>query len=114
MDPLEEIRKRVLGADFVEKVLEARRMTIGERIAAGPKLFDLECERARQEIRSHNPQFTDEQVNEELRRRLAAQRAIDEAGIYRDIRPVEEELMPFTLQGKSDRGSVIKPSEKAE
>ena len=93
-------------------------MTIGERIAAGPKLFDLECERARararQEIRSHNPQFTDEQVNEELHRRLAAQRAIDEAGIYRDIGPVEEELMPFTLQGRSDRGSVIKPSEKAE
>ncbi len=29
--------------DFIEKVLQARRMSISERILDGPKLFDIAC-----------------------------------------------------------------------
>lgn len=69
---------------FEEKVLESRKMSMSERMFLGVRLFDLECEDARQEIRAKFPTFTDEQVREEFRRCLAEQRRIDEEGIYQD------------------------------
>ena len=38
---------------------------------AGAELFDYACEIAKGDIRMQNPQFTEEQILEELRRRLA-------------------------------------------
>ena len=71
--------------EWVAKVMEARRTPIDEKILAGPRLFDIRCEEARQLIRIDCPEFNDGQVEEELRRWLAIEREEDEAGIYRNL-----------------------------
>ena len=76
--------------DFVAKVLEARRTSIGERILAGARLFDIRCEEAQQLIRTKFPEFNDEQVEEELGRWLKRERDEDEAGIYQDAGMLDE------------------------
>lgn len=76
--------------DYTAKVLEARRTPIGEKILAGPRLFDIRCEQARQLIRAKSPDFSDEQVEEELSRWLKREREEDEAGIYQDAGMLDE------------------------
>lgn len=71
--------------DFIERVLQARRMSVSERMLAGPKLFDIKCQEEKVSIRSQFPDYTDEQVDEELGRRLKAIRDADEEGIYRVV-----------------------------
>ena len=83
-------RARLKDPKFIEQVLEARRTPIGVKILAGPRLFDQECALERLRIREQFPEFTDEQVKEELGRRLAARRQIDEAGIYRNVGMLDE------------------------
>ena len=71
--------------DYIERVLQARRMSISERILTGPKLFDIECQEEKVSIRSQFPDFTEEQVDEELGCRLKAIRDAEEVGIYRVV-----------------------------
>jgi len=66
---------------FLTKVARARQTPMAEKILDGPRLFDQSSE---------NPDFTSEQVEQELRRRLAMARRIDDAGLYRDARVVDE------------------------
>jgi hypothetical protein len=75
---------------FLTKVARARQTPMAEKILDGPRLFDQSCEIMRGGIRSENPDFTSEQVEQELRRRLAMARRIDDAGLYRDARVVDE------------------------
>jgi len=75
---------------FLTKVARARRTPMAEKISDGPRLFDQSCEIMRGGIRSENPEFTPEQVEQELRRRLAIARKTDEAGLYRDAGVVDE------------------------
>jgi hypothetical protein len=75
---------------FEEKVFESRQLSMSEKILLGPRLFDLEREETCEEIRKQSPEFTDEQVIEEFRRRLAEQRKKDEEGIYVDAGIVGE------------------------
>jgi hypothetical protein len=53
-----------------EKVERAKRMTRAERFLAGGELFDVACEISRAGIRHRHPEFDDEQVEAELRRRI--------------------------------------------
>ncbi|MFO0888771.1 MAG: hypothetical protein U0790_06440 [Isosphaeraceae bacterium] len=41
--------------EYRRRVLAARRMSPEEKLLAGPRLFDEECERIRAELRSENP-----------------------------------------------------------
>jgi hypothetical protein len=82
--------KALQDSVFLAKVARARRTPMDEKILDGPRLFDQSCEIMRGGIRSENPDFTPEQVEQELRRRLAIARKIDEAGFYRDAGPVDE------------------------
>lgn len=75
---------------FRTKVARARRTPMAEKMLDGPRLFDQSCEIMRGGIRSENPEFTPEQVEQELRRRLAIARKIDDAGLYRDAGVVDE------------------------
>ena len=75
---------------FLTKVARARRTPMDEKILDGPRLFDQSCEIMRGGIRSENPEFSPEQVEQELRRRLAIARKIDDAGRYRDAGVVDE------------------------
>lgn len=81
VDP--EIKARQ-DAAFLAKVAEARRMSIGEKLSAGPLLFDERCRNMRCEIRTQFPSYTDEQVEELLRRQLALEKQLSDGDIYRD------------------------------
>jgi hypothetical protein len=53
-----------------ERLARANRMTPGERMLAGAALFDMACEISKAGIRHQFPQFNEQQVLEELRRRI--------------------------------------------
>ncbi|MBC7855887.1 MAG: hypothetical protein IAF94_20865 [Pirellulaceae bacterium] len=90
MSPLDDETKRLMDSIFIEKVLRARRTPIDVKIMDGPRLFDMNCALARGGIRSQFPNYSDEQVERELRRRLAIARRIDEANIYRNVEDPDE------------------------
>lgn len=77
--------KALMDAIFVEKIRRARETPMDQKILDGPRLFDANCQIMRSGIRAQFPDFSDEQVEQELRRRLAIARRIDEAGIYTDV-----------------------------
>jgi hypothetical protein len=85
MSQLDDETKQLMDSIYLEKILRARRTPIDERIMDGPRLFDMNCAMARSGIRSQYPHFSEEQVKQELRRRLAIARRIDDANIYRNI-----------------------------
>ena len=72
------------------KVVRARRTPMDEKILDGPRLFDQACEVMRGGIRSENPDFTKEQVEHELHRRLAIAKRIDDGDFYRNAGVVDE------------------------
>jgi len=80
----DESLKALQDEIFIDKVLRARRRSIGEKFLDGPRLFDVVCERMRNGIRSQYPDCTAERVEAELQRRLVIRRRIDEAGIYQN------------------------------
>lgn len=86
----DEETKRLMDEIFIDKVMRARQRSIGEKILDGPRLFDTACKLMRSGIRWQFPNFDDEQVETELRRRLAIRRQIDEAGIYRNVGVLDE------------------------
>ena len=90
MNQVEDRTKRPIDPNFIEKVLYSRRRSIGEKMLDGPRLFDLDCELERIRIRAQFPSFDDEQVEEELRYRLAIARQVDEVGIYHDVGILDE------------------------
>ena len=74
MEPSPELVKRVHN----DKVAAARRQTPASKFMAGPELFDYACSISMAGIRSQNPEYNDEQVRAELRRRLEIGRRIEE------------------------------------
>ena len=67
MQPTAELVDRLRG----DKIEQARRMSFAEKFFAGAELFDYACAIATSAIRQQHPEFTDEQVLQELRRRVA-------------------------------------------
>jgi hypothetical protein len=82
--------KALQDSIFLLKVARARRTPISERLADGPVLFDQCCEIMRGGIRSEHPEFTDEQVEREVGRRLAIGKKIDDGDFYRDAGVIDE------------------------
>lgn len=73
---------------FREKVLRARRQSPESKFEEGIELFEIAIVRMRGGIRSQFPDFTPEQVENELRRRLDRVRQIQEHGFYSDQPPL--------------------------
>ena len=92
-------QQSLMDAIFVDKVRRARLMSPGEKMLDGPRLFDQNCQLMRGAIRSQFPAFDDAQVEQELRRRLAIARRIDESGIYTNI----DETSPDESGQRSER-----------
>ena len=69
---------RLSPAAFWERVYRAREMDPGEKLIAGIRMFDEECEQRRTEIRKEFPELSDEEVQAELRRQLKAEREAEE------------------------------------
>lgn len=80
----------LIDALFADKVRRARATPVEERLADGPRLFDLNCKIIKGAIRSQFPEFSEEQIEQEYFRRLQIAHAIDEAGIYRDVGLIDE------------------------
>ena len=87
-DPTSE--QLLIDSLFVGKVRRARETPLEEKLLDGPRLFDLNCQIIKGAIRSLFPNFSDEQVEQEYFRRLQIARAIDSAGIYRDVGLIDE------------------------
>ncbi len=68
---------------FLSKVKRARRMSIDERMMEGLHLFDRCLSLMRDGISASHPEFSPEQIEKEVRRRLAIARRLDDAGLYR-------------------------------
>jgi hypothetical protein len=73
----------LMDAIFREKVLRARANRQNRTEVSGLDLFEEVADRMRGGIRSDFPQFTEAQVEAELRRRLARVRQVQEHGFYR-------------------------------
>ncbi len=80
---MSEPTQELIDAIFADKVRQARRMSIEERLRAGGDMFDEECERFKAQTRQKHPDWTAEQVEIALRAHVAEQRRIDDAGLYR-------------------------------
>jgi hypothetical protein len=68
----------LIDAIYADKVRQARRMSIDERLRAGGDLFDDVCDRMRAGIRADFPQASPAEVEQELRRRLAIARRLED------------------------------------
>lgn len=66
MEPTPELLRQLRQ----EEIDRARKMTFAEKFWAGAELFDYACEITKAGIRMQNPGFTEEQVMDELRRRI--------------------------------------------
>ncbi len=54
-----------------EEIADARRLSFAQKFIAGAALFDYACQVTRSGIRMQHPEFNEQQVLDELRRRLA-------------------------------------------
>ena len=72
---------------FRDKVLRARQQTPGEKLVEGFRLFEESLVRMRGGVRAQFPNFTDDEVEEEVCRRLARVRQVQEHGFFTNIPP---------------------------
>jgi hypothetical protein len=73
MEPIPELA----DALFRERVLRARATPPEEKMLDSARLFDMACEITKSGIRQQHPDWTEEQVLDELRRRLAIRRRLE-------------------------------------
>ena len=76
---------------YRERVLRARRTPPEERMLEGIRMFDRECETMRLEIPKLNPNYSETDVSQEIRRRLKEADAENEANFYRATPPNSEQ-----------------------
>ena len=69
---------------YREKVLAARAMSEEDKMLAGPRLFDQECERIKTQLRRQHSEWSEDAVTAALCERIERQRQVEDAGLYRD------------------------------
>ena len=74
MEPTPELIRQL----WRDKVEAARGITFAQKFWAGAELFDSACEVTKAGLRMQHPEFSEEQVLEELRRRLAIAQRLEE------------------------------------
>ena len=84
--------KALQDSIFLSKVARARKEPMDVKIFDGPRLFDQSCILIRSGIRAEHPNFTEQQVEQELRRYLKIQRVMQERGLYVDAGFIDEQL----------------------
>jgi len=90
MSSVDPETKALQHSIFWSKVRRAREMDPGEKFADGPRLFDQASAVMRAGILAQFPDFDEDQVTTEIRRRLAIRRQIDEQGIYVDAGYIDD------------------------
>jgi hypothetical protein len=74
---------------FRSKIAKAKRATMAQNMADGPMLFDQSMRLMRDAIRTEYPEFSDAQIQGEVRRRLRIAKRIDDASIYQDAGTID-------------------------
>ncbi len=64
-------------------IRRAAELSMAEKLRMGADLYDEGIRWLRQLIKAENPEFSDEQISQELDRRRAIARRIDDAGRFR-------------------------------
>ncbi len=77
-------------AIFMSKVERARRASISEKLADGPLLFDQNMRLMRDFIGAEHPDFSEQQIDAEVDRRLQIAKQLSSRGIYRDAGTIDE------------------------
>ena len=72
------------------KVQRAEPLTFGERFRAGADLYDEGMRWMRSMIEAENPDWTAEQVEQEIDRRKRIAKKIDDAGLFQIYEPDDE------------------------
>ena len=83
--------KALQDSIFLSKVARARRTPMSEKLADGPLLFDQNIQFMRGVIRSEHSEFTQEQIEREIDRRLRIAKMICSQNIYCDVEAVDEQ-----------------------
>lgn len=82
---MSEDRKSLQDAIYLEKVERARKMTPGERLAAGPELFEESMGRMKIGIRMRNPEADENEVDRLLIEQMDRLRQWKERDLYRPV-----------------------------
>jgi hypothetical protein len=90
MAPTDDLARLQKAIDE-SNVRRAGELTMAEKLKLGADLFDDGIRWLIQIIKAENPSMTDEQVSQELDRRRAIKRKVEEAGIFH---PIQESLQP--------------------
>ena len=91
MHEIEPEIKALQDSIFLSKVARARRTPMSEKLADGPLLFDQNIRFMRGVIRSEHREFTPEQVEQEIDRRLRIGKMLSSQNIYRDAGVTDEQ-----------------------
>lgn len=90
MSQVDAETRQLMDEIYLDKALRAGCRSMGEKLLDGPRLFDDCCRLMRSGIRFQFPDYTEDQVNAEFRRRLEIGRRISEKGIYRNAGMIDE------------------------
>ena len=84
--------KAVQDEIFLSKLEQARQLSVGQKLLAGPELFDMGLMMMRSGIRMRYPEYNEKQVNNEIFRRLEIVRRIDDGDRYRPLDAINKQL----------------------
>ena len=82
--------KEIADALYRDRVLQARRTPMTEKLFDGGKLFDDVCERMRAGIRGRFPAAGEPEVQAILLRQIDRLRRVEESRIYRPLESRDE------------------------
>lgn len=90
---LDRMEIKALAKDILRRKAErARALTLDERLTAGAALFAEQLLLLRDMIAGLHPEWTEAEVDAELRRRLDVMRRIRERGFYSHSQPTYQDL----------------------
>lgn len=92
MKTIDSTVKAVQDEICLSKLEQARQLSVGQRLLAGPELFDMGLMMMRSGIRMRYPEYNEKQVNNEIFRRLEIARRNDDGDRYRPLDAINEQL----------------------
>lgn len=84
---MEDQIKDLIDPIYRDKVLAARKMSVGERLATGIELFEAALGMMRDSIRAQFPDLDPDEVEEVLSQRLKRLKQVHEHGLYQKAKP---------------------------
>ncbi len=91
MKTIDSTVKALQNEICLSKLEQARQLSVGQRLLAGPELFDMGLMMMRSGIRMRYPEYNEKQVNNEIFRRLEIAKRIDDGDRYRLVDATDEQ-----------------------